>query len=158
MSVYFIAEDESGDYDNLRIKIGISDNISQRIRQLSTGIPYKLKLMGIICLSSDGILEAKLHEKYNLNRTHGEWFNLSVSDVLEELKLHAMISYLEVNEDAFDVASYDIDGIPEIVGAWQWSDIEYEEFCPSCGWGGGPSYNENYGGERCLECGFTVPQ
>jgi len=35
--------------------------------------------------------------------------------------------------------------------------LDISEFCPECGSGLGLSYNENYGGERCLQCGFTVP-
>jgi hypothetical protein len=48
MAVYFIAEDENRNYDCLRIKIGISKNVPKRLAQLSTGSPYKLKLMGWI--------------------------------------------------------------------------------------------------------------
>jgi len=155
MSVYFVAEDENGNYDYLRIKIGISKDIQRRLSQLSTGSPYKLKLMGWIECENDRSLEKKLHTKYVNSNTHGEWFELSVCEVLEELKQHSVNSHIAVNENAFEVIGRDRDGIPEFLGAWQWTDIEYSEFCPSCGWGGGLSYNENYGGERCLRCGFN---
>ena len=54
MPVYFIAEDENGDYDNLRIKIGLSKDIERRVSQLSTGSPYRLKLMGWINIAYRG--------------------------------------------------------------------------------------------------------
>jgi hypothetical protein len=75
---------------------------------------------------------------------------------LEELKLHSTDSYISVNDNAFEVTSYDRKGVPEFVGAWQWTEVEFDEFCPNCGWGGGLDYNENYGGERCLNCGLVA--
>ncbi len=154
MPVYFIAENENKNYDALRIKIGISKNVSKRLSQLQTGSPYKLKLMGWIESNNDKALERELHKKYSNYNSHLEWFNLSSCRVLEELKNHSTDSYISVNENAFEIVSHDRDGIPEFLGAWQWTDVEYDEFCPSCGWGGGLDYNENYGGERCLKCGI----
>lgn len=157
MPVYFIADDENGDYDNLRIKIGHSKNIEARVAQLSTGSPFRLKLMGWIDSGNDRELEKSLHKKYEGSNSHLEWFVLSVSDILEELKINSVNAYIAVAEDVFEVTSFDRKGIPEYIGAWQWNDdMCYSEFCPSCGWGGGLSYNENHGGERCLKCGFTV--
>lgn len=154
MPVYFIAENENANYDDLRIKIGISKNVSKRLLQLQTGSPYKLKLMGWIESENDKVLEGKLHEKYLNNNSHLEWFSLSSCHVLQELKNHSINSYIAVNKNAFEITGHDRDGVPEFLGAWQWTDVEYDEFCPSCGWGGGLDYNENYGCLRCLECGI----
>jgi hypothetical protein len=154
MPLYFIAENENGDYDNLRVKIGISKNIEKRLRTLQTGSPYELKLMGWIESDNDRAIEKRLHKKYERYRTHLEWYRLSVYDVLDELKNNATKSYIVTNSNAFEIVLYDRDGIPEYVGAWQWIDVDMEEFCPKCGWSGGMDYNDNYGGLRCLECGF----
>ncbi|WP_177420199.1 GIY-YIG nuclease family protein [endosymbiont of Lamellibrachia barhami] len=154
MPVYFIAENENANFDHLRVKIGVSIQIDKRVSQLQTGSPYELKLMGWIECENDKSLEDKLHTKYKKKHAHREWFNLSASDVLEELRQHLTHAYIAVNDNAFEVVSLDQDGLPEYVGAWQWTDIEHEEFCPQCGWGGGLSYNENYGGDRCLKCGI----
>jgi len=153
MPVYFIAEDESGDYENLRIKIGMSKDIMKRIGQLQTGSPYVLKLMGWIKSGDDKKLERRLHKKYQYAKSHGEWFILSVSNILTELKACSTQSHIAVNGNAFEVVSYDTDAIPEFYSAWKWHDVGHDEFCPACGWGGGLSLNENYGGERCLNCG-----
>ena len=158
MPVYFIAENENGNYGNLRVKIGISDNIQSRIRQLQTGSPYELKLMGWIESNNDRVLEKQLHQKYASVNTHREWFELDAGDVFEELKKHSTSAFIATNENAFEVISYDRDGMPEYFGAWQWGDAEIDEFCPSCGWGGGMDYNENYGGMRCLNCGLIESQ
>ncbi|NYS79489.1 MULTISPECIES: GIY-YIG nuclease family protein [Halomonadaceae] len=154
MPVYFIAENENGNYGNLRVKIGISANVERRIGQLRTGSPYKLKLMGWIKPDDDRTLEKLLHQKYAPVNAHGEWFALDASNVFEELKRHSTSSFIATNENAFEIVSHDQDGVPEYLGSWQWGDAEIDEFCPSCGWGGGMDYNENYGGMRCLNCGL----
>lgn len=156
MAVYFIADNENPNYDTLRIKIGKSRNIVTRLRNLQTGSPQKLKLMGWIESSDDGRLESELHRKYAEKYSHLEWFNLSVRDVYEELRSRSTNAYISVNDNAFMIIGCDSDGIQEYIGAWQWMDVEHEEFCPQCGWGGGLSFNQNYGGDRCLKCGILA--
>ena len=156
MPIYFLADDENQEYGNLRVKIGHSGDIQRRVRQHQTGSPKVLKLMGIIHSRDDRNLEKILHKKYREKHSHLEWFNLSVQDVYEELRHHSTCSYIVVNNDPFEVVSHDKDGVPELVGAWQWMDVDNQEFCPQCGWGGGLSYNINYGGDGCLSCGFIV--
>lgn len=158
MPVYFIAENENGNYGNLRVKIGISINIQRRIRQLQTGSPYDLKLMGWIEPRNDRDLEKQLHQKYAPVNTHREWFSMHAADVFVELKQHSTSSFIATNDNAFEIVSYDREGVPEYLGAWQWGDAEIDGFCPSCGWGGGMGYNKNYGGMRCLNCGLIEHQ
>jgi len=154
MPVYFIAENEIKDYGSLRVKIGRSVNIKKRIGELQTGSPYELKLMGWIKSNNDKALEKQLHQKYSSSNAHREWFELNVNNVFEELKKYSTNSFIATNDNAFEIISHDRDGIPEYLGAWQWGDVDIDEFCPSCGWGGGMDYNENYGGMRCLNCGL----
>lgn len=49
----------------------------------------------------------------------------------------------------------DRDAVPEFVSPWNWGDVEAYEFCRTCGWAGWWTYNENWGGEFCLECGAS---
>ena len=93
MSVYFIADNENGDYGNLRIKIGISQSIKARLNKLQTGSPYKLKLMGWIESDDDRVLEKELHSKYDKYRVHLEWFEFDVCNVLEIIKSHTTNGY-----------------------------------------------------------------
>lgn len=79
---------------------------------------------------------------------------MNSSDVFEELKRHSTNSFIATNKNAFEVVSHDRDGVPEYLSAWQWGGAEVNEFCPSCGWGGGMDYNENYDGMRCLKFGL----
>ena len=156
MSLYFISTAEYPHSDPLNVKIGISGNISRRLGELQTGSPYKLRLMGYIDTRNDRKLEKELHKKYSDYRENGEWFCLNASVVLEELRCHSTNSYISLEENVFEICSYDSDGIPEIVGAWEWGDIDFEDFCPQCGWGGGVHYNDAADVENCLQCGFPV--
>jgi len=67
MAVYFI---RSGDY----IKIGVATNPHQRMRDLQTGNPIKLEIMGAIPGSFE--METELHRQFSENRTEGEWFTV----------------------------------------------------------------------------------
>lgn len=154
MPVYFVANNEQNDYDALRVKIGLSKDVHARIRQLQTGSPYKLALMGWVIGSDDRPLEAELHERFADRHLHGEWFQLTPEDVLDEIRSHGIAGYIAARYNAFEIVSYDQDGIPEFLGPWKWDDIQIQEFCPQCGCGCGLHYNENYGIERCLKCGI----
>lgn len=69
MYVYFIQIGDSGD-----IKIGYTNNIKKRLKELQTGSPKKLKLLGYI----DGgrTKEQELHSQFKQYRVNGEWFRL----------------------------------------------------------------------------------
>lgn len=74
-------------------KIGISANPNKRIKQLQTGTPYELSIVSIFdCkypFKTEKILHNSLNSKkapenfqYDFEHLKGEWFNLSVDDVL----------------------------------------------------------------------------
>ena len=65
--IYFIQGCETE-----RVKIGISNNVDQRLKGIQSSEP--LKLLGII---KDGgkKLETELHERFKSFRVHGEWFD-----------------------------------------------------------------------------------
>lgn len=150
--IYFIIENE--DLIDPLIKIGFSNEPSNRLRQLQTGNPRILALMGWI--NADKTYEKRLHEKYHDRNTSGEWFKIHPTDVLEELKNAGTNGFLARQKNIGDFLGCDQDGIPEYLGPWEWSDIDFSEFCPECGCSCGLDYNENYGGERCLNCGYPV--
>ena len=154
MPVYFIAENENDDHWSLRVKIGRSGDILVRLRALQTGSPYDLKLMGWIEDDDEKGLERRLHRRYADRRIRLEWFELQPEDVLRELKSHGVCAFIATEENAFEIASRDKDGVPEYCGPWKWGDVDDSEFCPKCGCGCGLQYNENYGTERCLICGI----
>jgi hypothetical protein len=63
--IYFI---QSKQY----VKIGFSDNPESRLKELQTGSPVKLKLLGTMpgCFQT----ESELHKIFSHKRTNGEWF------------------------------------------------------------------------------------
>jgi hypothetical protein len=154
MSVYFIAENESDDYNSLLVKIGRSGDIQARLRTLQTGNPSELKLMGWIESDDDNQLELTLHKQYLDQRRRLEWFYLQPEDVINELKSHGLRAYIAKEKNTFEIKSRDKDGVPEYYGPWKWAGVDDSEFCPKCGCSCGLQYNENYGTDRCLKCGI----
>lgn len=73
--LYLIQSDVTG-----AIKIGVSNTPEKRLKQLQTGSPYKLKLIGVF--KEKGHTEKVLHQllqpyRQNIKRqsTKGEWFD-----------------------------------------------------------------------------------
>lgn len=76
MAVYFI---QCGNY----IKIGHADDPERRLRELQTGNPNKLELLGYV--SGDIVREREIHFTFADFRTDGEWFELT-TDILAYLQ------------------------------------------------------------------------
>jgi hypothetical protein len=157
VTIYFITELAKDNLiDPLRIKIGRSVNVKRRMSTIQTGNPDALALMGVIntqCIAEDKAVEKGLHHRYASRWLMREWFSLGAGDVIDALKAHSSNAFITIGSDPFEIISYDRDAIPEFASPWAWGDVEIWDFCPCCGWAGGWSYNENYGGERCLSCG-----
>lgn len=150
---YFIIENEKDEIH--RIKIGFSKNPGRRIKDLQTGNPRKLAIMGWIeC--DDRSLEKHLQRKHEQRNLNGEWFSIEPCDVLEELKSQSTSSFICVQSNAGEFLGCDRDAVPEYLGPWEWLETEIEEFCPQCGWGGGVHYNDALGAENCLRCGYPI--
>ncbi len=69
--LYFI---RCGDY----IKIGSTNNVERRIKDLTNSNPYPVELIKVIL--DQGHLESIYHEQYKDKRIHGEWFNMKEID------------------------------------------------------------------------------
>ncbi len=54
------------------VKVGRSSNVSNRLKQLQTGCPHKLKV--ILHVVGQGSLEKVLHDRMSRYRLEGEWF------------------------------------------------------------------------------------
>jgi hypothetical protein len=64
------------------IKIGRSVNINARFKQLATMSPIDLSIMAFIKTEDECALELELHKLFASKRCHGEWFDLSESDLM----------------------------------------------------------------------------
>lgn len=159
MAVYFVTEQDAQGLEPLNVKVGYSSDLKRRRGQLQTGNPRKLVLMGQIMDrgSDEGRgRERQLHLKLARFRTdQGEWFKMAPQDVLDALKLYSPQAYISVGSEPFEIVSFDRDGVPEFASPWDWGDFESDTFCPACGWAGGWTYNENWAGMFCLECGVS---
>jgi Meiotically up-regulated gene 113 len=66
--IYFL---KNGD----AVKIGYTENYSQRLQQLQTGSPHQLEFLGTMEGSIED--ETALHARFNGIRIRGEWFRLN---------------------------------------------------------------------------------
>lgn len=80
--IYFVSDGEF-------IKIGSAASLPNRIKQLQTGNPRKLKAVFVINVEKQSKLirlEKELHEKFKEYRVNGEWFKLD-EEYIEKLLL-----------------------------------------------------------------------
>ena len=62
-------------------KIGRSDRIEQRVKEISVAMPEPVELVHTISTDDAPGIEAYWHRRFATRRASGEWFRLSVADV-----------------------------------------------------------------------------
>ncbi|MCT7977579.1 GIY-YIG nuclease family protein [Laspinema olomoucense] len=62
-------------------KIGRTNNLQRRLRQLSTMNSKQVELICSISTGDSATLEKKLHQQFKLFRQHGEWFDLPADSI-----------------------------------------------------------------------------
>lgn len=70
MFVYFVQCGEAGG----PIKIGVTQDVDQRLSRLQVGCPIELTLLASIYVDDGEKLEADLHRRFATSRIRGEWF------------------------------------------------------------------------------------
>jgi hypothetical protein len=95
--VYFIQGEKGGP-----IKIGHTDNIERRMKQMQTGNPDKLILLHLT--RGGKILEGELQERFKEHHYRGEWFHPSnqlldyIADLIEKDKIEPkLLSIVELS-------------------------------------------------------------
>ncbi len=146
MPVYFVREGIKGP-----IKIGRAAELKRRVGQLQTSNPVTLQLLGWLVAACDIGLERDLHSRYANHRLRGEWFSISQDEVLRELQRSN--GFVPKRGDAFEIISYDKDGVPEYAGVCSWADLEFYECCPFCGCLCGMHQVSEYPLHSCMNCG-----
>jgi Meiotically up-regulated gene 113 len=82
LSVVYILQCE----ESFKIKIGITQNLDQRMKDIQSMCPTKLRL--IACFVVHGVeVERFLHRTFDDFRLHGEWFKIPSNkcDIIEKL-------------------------------------------------------------------------
>ena len=67
--LYFVRQGDA-------IKIGITDNLSQRFAQIKTSAAFRCKVENVVYTQHGRVLERKLHQALSRFNTHLEWFVL----------------------------------------------------------------------------------
>lgn len=78
--VYFLATKDGF------CKIGRTNRLSRRIRNLNIQLPFKVELVHAIITDDPAWVERHYHSKFEKKRANGEWFKLSTKD-FEQIKL-----------------------------------------------------------------------
>jgi len=78
--VYAIREQETG-----KLKLGISKNPHQRMKQLQTANPNRLELVAAIPAPNRFKDESRMHHEASEHRIHGEWFKSSAINSMEPM-------------------------------------------------------------------------
>lgn len=62
-------------------KIGIATNVQNRIKQLQTGCPHPIRLIGYLKCEDPRVIEKEFHEALKFYRQQGEWFDCSLEKI-----------------------------------------------------------------------------
>ena len=77
-------------------KVGISKDPQRRLKSLQTGYPFPLQVLYTkttkICKTK--LLEQVIHRHLKMHKTHGEWFDVSLSNLILDVE-YAIIRYGE---------------------------------------------------------------
>lgn len=92
------------------VKIGIANDVENRIASLQTGNPIELKVMSCFEFQNSSLVERVLHQKCASQRVRGEWFDLSTHEVEEIEKICIALGgirndiYVQVSNDEIEEA------------------------------------------------------
>lgn len=88
--------------DQILYKIGYTTgSVKNRIKNLQTGCPYKIEVVYTYNSSYSKILETTLHNIYSHKKTHGEWFNLDLTDEVNFTKICEKYEKIQILLDEY---------------------------------------------------------
>lgn len=90
--VYFLQESGMG-----AIKIGITRNLTRRVRNMTSNTPHKIEILGSI--RADGYFEVQVLHRFAYARISGEWFH-PVEELLKYIEELTHFDLADLVEDA----------------------------------------------------------
>ena len=149
--VYFIVSGFSN-----YVKIGVTSRpIGARIKDMQTGNPDVLRLMGfIVCDDRKHALkiEKEVQLSCDLKHHRNEWFQLDSKDILSVLGHYHGCGYIALSGNSKQLVGVDEEGIPEYASLWDWDELNWLDCCPDCGLVNGV-VKDKYQGYLC-SCGY----
>jgi hypothetical protein len=91
-------------------KIGIANDMRNRLAQLSTGNPFDLEVMALYGFDNAAPVEAAIHQRFSKIRRRGEWFEMGEKDISDFHNICSMLGGLidlvpePVSNDEIEVA------------------------------------------------------
>lgn len=82
------------------LKIGKSRDPMKRLQSLQTGSSEPLSLEACFRVFDDGLAEKKLHEHFKERRLHGEWFLVTVHEIIQAI---TQLNLLYQNENQIEM-------------------------------------------------------
>lgn len=101
---YFLTD---GEY----VKIGVAASLPNRVKQLQTGNPRKIKAMFVIpaAVQSDSLkTERKLHEYFGKKKVLGEWFDIDADSIKEGCARLGIEIYIPASKFDFEVDGIEV--------------------------------------------------
>lgn len=72
--------------ENGKVKIGITDNLTSRFRNISSASPIPIQMIHTVWCESALIVEAEIHKMFMGFHSHGEWFDIDDHQILEAIE------------------------------------------------------------------------
>ena len=121
--VYVMYAEMRGIFDNMNVKIGVSDNPKKRLKEVQTGCPGEVHLIRTFEAGQDRYIhEGYFHKLYKEFSTGGEWFEFS-NDYFVEKVLPEMIDYFSKIEICYDKKEKTTLSIGELL-----RDVDFAKF------------------------------
>jgi len=118
MFVYLIQQDQSG-----FVKIGISGNVTKRLRDLQSANPHLLSVKYTVNCPSFEIasaIEKRLHNRFATFRLTNEWFNVPIEKIIADLEWGLSFSGLNVSPQPNSKSRHHSTNGPQLEAARKW--------------------------------------
>jgi hypothetical protein len=102
-------------------KIGIANDVQNRIAQLSTGNPHQINLVFCYGFRNSEFVERALHQKFLDTRLRGEWYILTPADMAEMDDVCRLLGGIKSEiENTNEREVSDAEDVQELIESQEW--------------------------------------